>query len=110
MSVLVYVIAGVSIAAGGLAAGWYLLSLAAKPAWSRLRHLARVSPASKPLARRGAWNNFGSALALVLVGTLLLLGVNDKTASWLGSIAVTALLFWQLASMLMSRVQRRSVS
>ncbi len=84
MSVLVYVIGGASIAAGGLAAGWHL--------------------------RRGAWNNAGAALGLLLVGTLLVLNVHDKTASRLGAIAATALLIWQLGSMLLSRGQRRSAS
>ena len=90
MSVLIYVIGGIAIAAGGLIAGRYLLSLA------------------KPGTRRGAWNDFGSSLGLLLVGTLLLLSVNDKTASRLGAIAATALLIWQLGSMLKSPAQRRS--
>ena len=92
MSMLVYVVGGLAIAAGGLIAGWYVRSLA------------------KPGARRGSWRDFGSALGTLLVGILLLLGVHDKTASRLGTIAVTALLIWQLGSMLMSRARRRSVS
>ena len=95
---------------GGLAAGRYLLSLVTGPAWPRLRHVACISPATKPGARRGAWNGFGSSLGLLLVGTLLLLSVNDKTASRLGAIAATALLIWQLGSILMSHAQRRSAS
>jgi hypothetical protein len=111
MSVLMYVIGGGSIAVGVLAAGRYLLSLTTGAAWHRrLRHAARISPAAKPGARREAWNNVGSSLGLVLVGTLLLLGVNDETARWAGAIAATALLIWQLGSMLRSHAQRRSAS
>lgn len=60
MSVLIYVIGGISIAAGGLIAGRHLLSLA------------------KPGTRRGAWNHFGSSLGLLLVGTLLVLSVMTR--------------------------------
>jgi hypothetical protein len=79
-----YVIGGVAIAAGGLAA---------------VRG-----------ARRGAWLDFGTALGLLLVGTLLLLSVTDQTASRLAAVATTVLLIGQLAVMLRSRAQRRSAS
>jgi hypothetical protein len=104
MSVLVYVIGGVSIAVGAVILGWYLLSWAAGAIWPRLRHVGRTSPARMPGAR------FVSSLGLLLAGTLLVLSVNDKSASWLGAVATTALLIWQLASMLMSHGQRESAS
>lgn len=111
MSVLMYVIGGASIAVGVLAAGRYLLSLTTGARWPRrLRRVARISPATKPGARRRAWNDFGGSLGLVLVGTLLLLGVNDATARWLGAIAGTALLISQLGSIHASYAQRRSAS
>ena len=111
MSVLMYVIGGASIAVGGLTAGQYLLSRATGPFWPRrLRRAARISPTTKPGARRRAWNDFGISLGSVLAGTLLLLSVNDVTASRLAAIAVTALLIWQLGSILTSHVQRRSAS
>lgn len=91
MSVLVYVIGGASMATGGLVAGRFVRSLA------------------KPGAGREGWNCLASALGLLLVGTLLVLSANDKTASRLGAVAVTMLLIWQLASMLRSRAHRRSV-
>jgi len=84
MSELVYAIGGLAIAAGGLAAGWHV--------------------------RRRAWTGFGCSLGLVLVGALLLLGVDDRAASWLGAIAATALLVWQLGALRQSRAQRRSAS
>jgi len=84
MSELVYAIGGLAIAAGGLAAGWYV--------------------------RRRIWTGFGCSLGLVLVGALLLLGVDDRAASWLGAMAATALLVWQLGALLQSRAQRRSAS
>jgi hypothetical protein len=92
MPLLMYVIGGVSIATGALVAGRSVHSLA------------------KPGAGRDGRNNFVSAVGLLLVGTLLVLGVNDRAASRLGAVAVTALLLWQLGSMLRSHVQRRSPS
>jgi hypothetical protein len=97
MSELVYAIGGLAIAAGGLAAGWYLISL------FRIRQ-------AKPVVRRRAWTGFGCSLGLVLVGALLVLSADDRAASWLGAITATALLIWQLGAMLQSRAQRRSAS
>jgi hypothetical protein len=111
MSVLMYVIGGTSIAVGGLTAGRYLLSLTTGARWPRrLRRVASISPATKPGARRRAWNDFGISLSLVLTGTLLLASVHDATARWLAAIAATALLIWQLGSSLTSYVQRRSAN
>lgn len=111
MSVLMYVIGGASIAVGVLTAGRYLLSLTTGPAWHRrLRRVARISPATKPGARRRAWNDFGISLGLVLTGTLLLVSVHDATVGRLAAIAGTALLIWQLGSSLTSYIQRRSAN
>ena len=98
MSVLVYVISGLSIAAGALAAVWWV------------RTLTSVGPAAKRGGRREIWNNAGLSLGLVLVGTLLLLSVHDQTASRLAAVAATALLIWQLAAIRASHARRRSVS
>ena len=99
MSVLIYVVGGVSIAVGALTAGRYLLSLPGGPAWrTRLRRWARIRPAAKPRARRRAWNEFGIGLGSVLTGTLLVLSVGDPAIGRLTLIALVALLVWQLAS------------
>jgi len=111
MSVLLYVVGAVSVAVGGLIAAWHLLSLKTGSAWSgRLRRVARISPATKPGARREAWSNLGFSLSAVFTGTFLLLGGHDETARWLVAIAFTALLIWQLRSEFRSRAQRRSAS
>ena len=111
MSVLIYVVGGVSIAVGALTAGRYLLSLPGGPAWlTRLRRWARIRPAAKPRARRRAWNEFGIGLGSVLTGTLLVLSVGDPAVGRLTLIALVALLVWQLASGLTQYVQRRSAS
>ena len=111
MSVLIYAVGGASIAVGALAAGRYLLSLANGPArHTRLRRWARIRPATRPRARRRAWNEFGIGLGSVLTGTLLVLSVGDPAAGRLTLIALVALLVWQLASGLTQYVQRRSAS
>lgn len=111
MSVLMYAVGGVSIATGALAAGWYLLSLTSGPAWhTRLRRWARICLATKPGARRRAWNGFGICLGLILTGTLLVLSAGDPALGRLTLIALIALLVWQLASGLKQHVQRRSAS
>ena len=108
MSVLFYVVGGLSIAVGALAAARSLLSLAAWP--TRLRHRVNIRPVTKPRARRRAWNDFGIRLGSVLTGTLLVLSVGNPGAGRLTLIAVTALLAWQLASGLTHHIQRRSAS
>ena len=109
MSVLFYVVGSVSIAVGALTAGRSLLSLTSGPAWyTRLRRWARIRPATKPRARRRAWNDFGIRLGSVLTGALLVLSVGDPAVGQLTLIALIALLAWQLASGLTHHVQRRS--
>ena len=109
MAVLMYVIGGGSIAVGALTAGRYLLSLTTGPAWHRRLHrLARSSPATKRHARRRAWNGLGIHLGSVLLGTLLVLSVNNAVAARLALITGTALLTWQLGSLLTSHVWRRA--
>jgi hypothetical protein len=111
MSVFIYAVGGVSIAVGALTAGRYLLSLTNGPAWhTRLRRWARISPATKPRARRRAWNEFGIRLGSVVTGALLVLSVGDPAAWRLTLIVLIALLVWELASGLTHHVQRRSAS
>jgi hypothetical protein len=111
MSVLIYVAGGVSITVGALTAGRYLLSLTSGPAWhTRLRRWTRIRLATRPRARRRAWNEFGICLGFVLTGTLLLLSVGDPAVGRLTLIALIVLLVWQLASGLAHHVQRRSAS
>ena len=111
MSVLIYVVGGVSIAVGALTAGRSLLSLTSGPAWhARLRRWTRIRLATRPPARHRAWNDFGIRLGSVLTGTLLLLSVGDPAVGRLTLIALIALLVWQLASGLTHHVQRRSAS
>jgi len=111
MPVLFYVVGGLSIAVGALAAARSLLSLAGGPAWpTRLRHRANIRPVTKPRARRRAWNDFGIRLGSVLTGTLLVLSAGNPGAGRLTLIAVTALLAWQLASGLTHHMQRRSAN
>ena len=111
MSVLSYAVGGVSIAVGALTAGRYLLSLTSGPAWhTRLRRWARIGSATRPRARRRAWNEFGIRLGSVLAGTLLVLSVGDPAAGRLTLIALILLLAWELASGLTRYAQRRSAS
>jgi hypothetical protein len=111
MSVLVYAVGGASIAVGALTAGRYLLSLTSGPAWhTRLRRWAHIRSATKPRARRRAWNEFGIRLGSVLAGTLLVLSVGNPAAGRLTLIALIVLLVWELASGLTQYAQRRSAS
>jgi hypothetical protein len=111
MTVLVYVVGGVSIAAGALTAAHYLLSLTSWPAGhDRLRHWARISAAGKPHERRTAWNELGIRLGAVLTGTLLVLSVGDPAVARVSLIAVSALLAWQLVSAVAHRAQHRSAN
>jgi hypothetical protein len=106
-----YVVGGASIAVGVLAAGQYLLSLTTGPAWHRrVRRVARIRPATRRGARRRAWNQFGVCLGSVLLGTLLVLSINDATVARLALIAGSALLIWQLGSSLANHARRRSAS
>jgi hypothetical protein len=106
-----YALGGPSIAVGALTAGRYLLSLTSGPAWhARLRRRARIRPATKPRARRRAWNEFGIRLGSVLTGALLVLSVGDPAAARLTLIVLVVLLAWELASGLTHHLQRRSAS
>jgi hypothetical protein len=111
MSVLMYVVGGLSIAVGALTAAQYLLSLTGGPAGGTgLRRWARISPAATPRARRTAWNELGIRLGAVLTGTLLVLSVGDPAIGRVSLTALSALLAWRLASGLTHRAQRRSAS
>jgi hypothetical protein len=111
MSVLLYALGGVSIAVGALTAGRYLFSLTSGPTRpTRLRRWAGIRPATKPGARRRAWNEFGIRLGSVLTGTLLVLSVGDPAVGRLTLIALIVLLVWQLASGLTQHLQRRSAN
>jgi len=111
MSVIMYVVGGASIATGSLTAGGYLLSLTSGTTWhTRLRRWTRIRPATKPRARRRAWNDFSMCLGCIVTGALLVLSVGDPALSWLTMSALIALLIWRLVSGLTRHVQRRSVS
>ena len=111
MSVLIYVVGGVSIAVGALAAARSLLSLAGGPAWqARLRRRVHIRPVTRPRARRRAWNDFGIRLGSVLTGTLLVASVGNPGAARVTLIALIALLAWQLATGLTHHMQRRSAN
>ena len=111
MRVLVSVLGGTSMTVGALAALRYLLTLTASRTWSRLRAVARVSPATTPDARRDALSWLRFSVASAISGTLLLLNVLNvlnEAARLSASAALTALVMWQLRSVFMSRRQRHS--
>jgi hypothetical protein len=109
MSVFTYATAGASMAIGALAAARWLLSLITGPAWAhRLRRAIRIGRVTNRRRRREFWCYLGSALALVVVGVLNVVGAHDDTAAVAGAVVGGALLIFQLGSLMTFRIWRRS--
>jgi hypothetical protein len=111
MSVLAYLVGGASIAVGTLVTSRSILSLTSRPAWhTQLRRWARIRPATKPYARRRAWNLIGIGLGLIVTATLLMLSEGHPALDRLTLVASLALLTWQLVFNFTLLRKRRSAS
>jgi hypothetical protein len=105
---ILYVMGAVSIVVGGLTAAGWLLSLTSPLA--RLRRVTRIRPVTSPLARRQAWNKFGSSTALVLVGAIFLLTALGTTPVWLAGAVLGLLLIWDFGPMVAPHLRRHAAS
>ena len=108
MSFVVSVIGGISMTVGALAAVRCLLMLTSSRTWSPLRAAARVRTVSTPRARRDVLSWLCFSTAVTINGMVSLLDVQNEVARLSASVALTALVIWQIRLMFMSRRQRQS--
>ncbi|MBV9794302.1 MAG: hypothetical protein JO016_10215 [Actinobacteria bacterium] len=101
---LTYVLGGISLTLGLLAAVFWTIVLAHP--LGRLRRVTRIRAATSSAARRRVRRNLASSLGLALLGALVLFSATSLTIGWLALGAGVALAVWQFGPPLAARVRR----
>jgi hypothetical protein len=104
MAMLTYVLGGISLTLGLLAAVFWTIVLAHP--LGRLRRVTRIRAAGTPAARHQVGRNLVSSLGLALLGGLILLRAASDAPGWLALIVGASLLAWQFGPPLAARVRR----